>query len=392
MNSLREEFSRPRQELVSSIYSQLPIVAIGNTFLVVGNLLAYHEKIDPAVLWSYGMAAILLPLIRVLLFLNYRHHGFQHRSLRHHSHILQLISLVNGLVWGAWGGYVVVNVPAAEVGVMVILQAGHCAGAASTSSASRIGLVSFLIPALGPLIYFEAITGTRDGLILASGFLVYTILAISSSQRIYRTLYDSILLAEKNRQLADQLYRYSHTDSLTGIANRRSFNSRYDELWQQLESTQQAFSLLLCDVDFFKSYNDSKGHMLGDECLRSIAIAMREYFAGTNAMVARYGGEEFIALLPGVGEARARELAEGLRQKIHDAGMPHELSIPWQRVTISVGLASHVAGDGISQNELIERADKALYQAKGKGRNRVCALPSENPMPDAGSAAVAGTS
>ncbi|RRW47101.1 GGDEF domain-containing protein [Pseudomonas luteola] len=127
----------------------------------------------------------------------------------------------------------------------------------------------------------------------------------------------------------------------------------------------------MCDIDYFKRYNDTYGHAQGDECLRLVTAAMKASIARAGDLVARLGGEEFAVLLPATDKAAAYLLAERLRQAVCDLAIPHDKSSVAPIVTLSIGLATFEAGISSTFHELLELADRSLYQAKGDGRNRV---------------------
>lgn len=173
-------------------------------------------------------------------------------------------------------------------------------------------------------------------------------------------------LREANARLALQ----SETDPLTGIANRRLFELRLGEAWQRCAQRSEAVGLLLVDVDHFKRYNDTQGHLAGDHCLVEVAAALRSCIRRTGDLVARWGGEEFALLLPGAGTDEA--LAAGHRCAAAVAGrrLPHPDSPVCAHVTISVGVYSAVAEPDACLHSVIASADAALYAAKRAGRNR----------------------
>ncbi len=159
-------------------------------------------------------------------------------------------------------------------------------------------------------------------------------------------------------------------DGLTGVANRRNFDTALDREWARARRERSALALLMIDVDHFKKFNDNYGHLAGDACLRSVATAIRAVPGRPADLVARYGGEEFAILLPGSAAAGAHVLADMARHAVRDLAVPHLLS-PSERVTISVGLASMVPSRVGEATELIAAADKALYEAKRNGRDQV---------------------
>ncbi|HEY6548483.1 MAG TPA: diguanylate cyclase, partial [Vicinamibacteria bacterium] len=133
-------------------------------------------------------------------------------------------------------------------------------------------------------------------------------------------------------------------------------------------------SLVFCDIDFFKNFNDGYGHLAGDECLGQVARAVSALSNRPGDLAARYGGEEFVLVLPGTGEEGALKLAERLRARIEELDIPHAHSPLAPRLTISLGVASAIPQPGSEPAELLAVADRALYAAKEEGRNRVKVL------------------
>ncbi|AFZ35168.1 response regulator receiver modulated diguanylate cyclase [Stanieria cyanosphaera PCC 7437] len=172
-------------------------------------------------------------------------------------------------------------------------------------------------------------------------------------------------------KLNQQLKVLATVDSLTKIANRYYFDEMFEREWRQSNREKSSLSLILCDVDFFKSYNDYFGHQAGDDCLYQVAQAISEVVKRPMDLVARYGGEEFVVLLPQTPVASALELAEKIRYKVYKLNLHHPLSATSDRVSLSLGVAGIVASSQYNKEQFLAIADQALYQAKQLGRNRV---------------------
>ena len=164
----------------------------------------------------------------------------------------------------------------------------------------------------------------------------------------------------------------AHSDGLTGVANRRYFDRMLHENLQQARVNGQPVSLILIDIDYFKHYNDTYGHVAGDECLKAIATILKNFAMRKNDLPARYGGEEFALILPRYSLEEALKLASAIVSAVYQLNIPHSSSeLPVKRITLSAGCATEAAGDQQkSLSGLIERADSALYRAKRNGRNR----------------------
>jgi diguanylate cyclase (GGDEF)-like protein len=179
-------------------------------------------------------------------------------------------------------------------------------------------------------------------------------------------------LEQSNRRLSEMnraLVELSTVDSLTGLANRRQFDRVLDLEWRRAVRATAPLALLLVDIDFFKRYNDTYGHLRGDAALAEVAKAIAGSFSRAGDVVARYGGEEFAALLPATGAEAALELAEQARVRVEARGIPHAGSESGRPLTVSLGVVSLVPDGQSPPSSLIEAADRALYEAKASGRN-----------------------
>lgn len=190
-------------------------------------------------------------------------------------------------------------------------------------------------------------------------------------------LYYNLSITKSELESANsELYRLANSDGLTKVANRRRFNDCLEKEWQESTKTESELSLILCDIDYFKKYNDSCGHQAGDACLQQVAQAIVEavdYSTGEvsgGTLVARYGGEEFAVILPRTSPEIAVWIAEKIRVWVKELEIEH-LRSPVGCVTLSLGVASTFPRSSAAQKNLIAAADRALYQAKDKGRDRV---------------------
>ncbi len=170
-------------------------------------------------------------------------------------------------------------------------------------------------------------------------------------------------------KLQKELEELSFKDGLTGVANRRMFDSVIETEWLKARQNKQPLSLIIIDIDFFKEYNDFYGHLQGDDCLKQVAETLNNVKARSRDFFGRFGGEEFIMLLPEADENAAWSIAERCRQALFKKQIPHEQSKVSQLLTISLGVSTMIPSHDDEHNELISRADKQLYQAKQKGRN-----------------------
>ncbi len=173
-------------------------------------------------------------------------------------------------------------------------------------------------------------------------------------------------LASANRELE----KLSRQDGLTGIANRRYFDSYLQTEVRRAARERQPLALILADVDHFKAFNDHYGHQAGDDCLRQVASALSTAGRRPADLAARYGGEEFAMVLPGTGVDGAVDVAQAVSRVIAGLAISHARSAAGRNVTLSQGIASLTPEKETASEDLIQRADQALYQAKQQGRNR----------------------
>lgn len=175
----------------------------------------------------------------------------------------------------------------------------------------------------------------------------------------------------------DRLAYTAKTDALTQVANRRHFDEFLARVWDMSIRQGTPLALMLMDVDHFKAYNDRYGHQAGDQCLCSVAQTLAGTMRRPGDLVARWGGEEFAVVMTDTPLDQACAAAERARQAVQDRGMGHAASSCASVVTVSIGVASVEAGDGMTMAEFVRHADSALYAAKALGRNRVCAATAE---------------
>jgi diguanylate cyclase (GGDEF)-like protein len=241
------------------------------------------------------------------------------------------------------------------------------------SSGSAIGIILIA----GPAVYMTERSHGAFALVRA-GMFVHSIFILQCFLCVALILLYSVNSALKERDRLQEAVTAAFyeadanagLDHLTGLANRRSFDKQLSREWQRAYRERLNLSLLMIDVDRFKLYNDHYGHPSGDECLRKVASILAQSALRATDVVARYGGEEFAILLPGVSLNMATLLAERIRQSIVETHLPHAAD-PQCIVTISAGVAGMQPSNDIEMATLVERADRALYEAKDRGRDRV---------------------
>ncbi len=216
--------------------------------------------------------------------------------------------------------------------------------------------------------------------------LLYEPIVVEVAPQVYRLLdVHELLIAQSQihelaTELLTQLYthleaanqqllRLATSDGLTGVANRHRFDSYLDSCWHQMQASNSALSLILCDVDFFKKYNDTYGHQAGDDTLRQVAGAIQQAVQRPEDLVARYGGEEFAVILPHTSLEGALQVAERIRLTVKALKIAHACSES-DYITLSLGVATIFPSSTFMPAMLIAAADKKLYQAKQTGRDK----------------------
>jgi diguanylate cyclase (GGDEF)-like protein len=185
-------------------------------------------------------------------------------------------------------------------------------------------------------------------------------------QEIDHRVVAETLLQEANKKL-EQLV---NLDGLTQLANRRCFDEYLEQEWQRLGREQLPLSLIMCDIDFFKNYNDTYGHVTGDDCLRKVSGVIKQSVRRPADLAARYGGEEFVLVLPNTDIEGAVSIAESIRHQLSDLAIPHEDSPVSQFVTLSLGVTCLTPKIDSNPSVLLTAADYALYRAKELGRDQ----------------------
>ena len=250
-----------------------------------------------------------------------------------------------------------------------------------TSLLCGILVVAFVVP-------YDSIDGAVkvNTLVVFTSSAVFTLLANYRLEASERQSY-LLLLREQlraNAALDDNqaLTKISITDPLTGVANRRHFDSALIQRWNEAITERTMLGMLVIDIDCFKNYNDRYGHLQGDACLRQVALEIQHHVRQEVDLVIRYGGEEFVVLLPKASTTTALQAAERIRQGIEALAIPNE-GVPHASViTVSIGIAVIRPATDRAPSALLLRADEALYQAKREGRNRSVLAPvQDDPMP-----------
>lgn len=317
--------------------------------------------------------------------------------------------VISGCLWGLFFFYLLDFINIEHRNFILFFMVGLVSAAVATYATS---ILAFLVSALtvtGPVIIFlimsdDTITRFTGYTLIA--YLAYLLIIVRQlnntlavflahefninrleEEKHYATLINRELEEEiikrihtegklkeeidRAEALADKLITISSKDGLTGINNRRRFDEYLENEWNRSARSNSPLSLILCDIDSYKAYNDTYGHLAGDDCLKRIAHVLEHYARRAGDMAARYGGEEFVILLPDTVSEQAALIAEQIRIAVEDLRVLHKSSKVSEYVTVSLGVATIVPARDKKPELLINLADEALYEAKNNGRNRI---------------------
>ncbi len=375
-DALHTVVDRVRHEQLRLLVRHLHLVLPGS--LAIALLLAWGFGTQAgtvrAVAWF--LAIVVLVGVRLLVVKRVMRRAEESGDYRRLRQVLLLGALVSGCIWGLGGVLFFDPRDAYGFALLVIVLGGVVAGSLGPHSYYFPNYAAFAVPTMTPLIATVFLQGSSFYSLVGVAMIFFLLLNLYYSKQYEGMVLRSIQLQFSNEDLLQelkrtnrQLHRYSFTDSLTGVGNRRQFDLDYDAACGRARAGQTPLSLLLLDVDYFKDYNDRYGHAAGDEVLQGIAAILLEVCQGLDhcGQPARIGGEEFAVLLHGNHE-EAERIGELLRREIET-----RLVRQGRRVTASIGVTTWRPGEAMGPEMLFQAADENLYRAKAAGRNRVMA-------------------
>ncbi len=284
---------------------------------------------------------------------------------------------LSGIAWGLIGTLINTAGPLTMVVTITGAQA-MVMGGVVTLSAFLPAFLAFALPAIIPMIVTLATRNDITGLSLAGYNLILLVLLVSIARGINRSGRRAIEITFEKEDLVtaltaahDSLAVLAGTDGLTGLPNRRKFDEALESELARLRRSRAPLSLILIDVDHFKAFNDTYGHVAGDQCLKRIAVVLGSTLSRPSDLAARYGGEEFAAILPETGHAGAMALAQHIRAAIAALDVEHRASPTAPHVTASLGVVTLDCTAVESPQAAIKFADEQLYGAKAAGRNGI---------------------
>ena len=389
----------PQEELFSAQLELL--MQHGRVATISSNMVGVLATI--ALLWPFTEFAYLLlwaclVLIMLLARSLYMSNALVERRFQSHPRRvywnLILGSAVTGLVWSGVYIYAASRVPVESLYTMLLLIVIITAISVGVTVVVREYFLAYLFTALWPIAWWSLVHYWEQPFNLLIGLVLLGICAllVAVCNWIYQSFRNMIALnwereaisqelgdltgslRDRNRQLRDarrQLTDLANVDELTGLGNRRLVNKVLQEEINRARRVGGEISLILLDVDFFKSYNDTYGHPAGDTVLQQLADLMQRAATRAGEVVARYGGEEFLLILPGATETSAVRTANRLKELVIEERIPHNSSQVAEYITVSQGVITVSPDANTQAAELVKAADDCLYKAKDSGRNAI---------------------
>jgi len=382
MDASKEDFTLSHDRRISAALfrhlvenSSIPLIgsAIGSLFVT----LALIDSPIRHLVFAWTASIYITIAIRFWLLRRCRMR-LETKGYEHDESIGYSLSLcLSGLAWGVGGLFILKASPIAMVVTITATQA-MVLGGALTLGAFLPAFFAFALPAMLPMIIALVASGGSDKLILAAFSAIFLALISNVARNLNNSLRYSWKLTFDKEDLLKALTEahdvqsiLAKTDGLTGISNRRLFDEMLETEISRMHRSGGPLSLLILDVDHFKAFNDTYGHMAGDECLKRIAEVLLKNINRASDLAARYGGEEFVGILPETDYVGARSLAEQIRSDVESLKILHKSSSTADHVTVSLGVVTLNGSEIQSPAHLIDLADQKLYRAKSEGRNRV---------------------
>lgn len=361
-----------RSGLVRMIYSSVPLTlfaVLANS--VVLSIVQWGVIAHTTILAWLGITNGL-SLIRLGLYIKFKKLGAEEQVPVYWSRIALLISAASGLTWGAVAIWLFPDQDFVHQVFTAFVIAGMCAGAVTTLSPILSSVFAFVILAMLPVIVRFFLMGADVNYAMATMAFLFTIMVLSAARKLNSTIRESLMLRHE-QELAQETIQYqAHYDSLTGLPNRRLLIGRLKQEIARSVRHKHIGAVLFLDLDHFKTINDSLGHAVGDELLKQVADRVAERKRDEDT-AARLGGDEFIILLSEVGDIadEAMDNVINLSEKIlHLFNTPFHINGHELNVTVSIGIALFPLKES-SPDQLLQKSDVAMYEAKKAGRNTI---------------------
>ncbi len=392
-------------ELVRMVRQQLPLAIASNFLVSIGAVWFFAHDVDIALLWWWFAAVMAINALRFYVLRDADSASFDAQQARVSARHYVLVTCLLGVAWGLFS-FMPFGDDQLYPLMGVLMMTGMAGGALTSNAALVYAYYGFIFPILLPMAAVWLVSGGMSGIIIGIMTVVYGSYLIISAWRLNHSYREAIELRLEQKRLNDELQvakseldselserkiiekdlqkvkaeleeavgrleYLSSIDSLTLIANRRSFDAGIAREWARCRRDERPIALLIIDVDYFKAYNDTYMHQAGDEVLKTIAQVLSDCARRPGDTAARYGGEEFALILADCSRECALKVADKVRQAVEALAIPHKSSAAAEYVTVSIGSMVVDEAKTDDYSILITEADRALYEAKDAGRNQV---------------------
>lgn len=385
-------------------YRQLPVAVVSTLVVAIPIVWLFQIFVPLKLLLAWYVMLITVNAFRLLSVRSIKADDFDIHKISRYIFLYQLSAFLAGSTWASLA--LLLPIIDAEYQLVVMVMLMGVAGGALTSNSSLISAYhSYTMPIFAAIIAQAFLMANTIYYVVGIITIVYAIYMTLTSWKLSKSLYNSIVqhfmwqdtalelekahtelnVELKERKKAEEdlkdtqielknairhLEQVSAIDALTGIANRRSFDTALAREWSRARRENRHIALLMIDVDYFKEFNDIYGHPAGDEALKAIARVLRTYSKRAGDLSARYGGEEFALILSDAGQEYIEDLCEVLLEDISNLDIEHSGSAVSTTLSISVGAAIVDSPTSDDYSPIISAADKLLYEAKQTGRNQ----------------------
>ena len=367
-----------RAEQVRLLYQQGSVIQMLGVLIAVATAVLLREVADDAALLVWVTAVVAVLLIRLLITKRFLRISGEAFDVRKWEYIYVAGAFASGVTWGLLTLFYTPDWPIFYQAMLFIVITGVIGAAFNTNGSVFIAFPAFYVPLILFLTYAMLRQNEEGHTGLAILFLIYAASMHASSVRFYNRLTHTLRLQHENEKLNEQLAKsnerlihLAEIDPLTQVFNRRFMDRFLSTEWKRHLEERRAISMLFIDIDFFKQYNDTYGHSAGDDCLSTVARALKGNIRIERDIVARYGGEEFAVILPHTECAEAQHIADRIMTDIWALDIEHAASEAGSSLTVSIGIASMIPDKTHDETTLVKIADDALYNAKRTGRNRI---------------------
>ena len=340
----------------------------------------FFSKVSSPWLLVWGVVLAVNLTVRFLFIRHWLASDESERAKPWMGRMSLVTSLVNGVIWASTVFFLDFEILPFESLAASIMVFGLAAGAAVYSAYFLPAFYFAVVPYIGSYMLYHLAQLTYESLLMVAILAVFALMLYEQARQLNRTHRNNIIQRIENDQLIEALTeanlglkQTSNTDFLTGVRNRRHFDDMIRKVWRRHLINERPVSIVMCDIDDFKGFNDKYGHPEGDKVLVAISQLILDNVRYSDALH-RYGGEEFILILPDTELEAAHNVAEGLRKKIEE--MVFQIGDSEERLTMSFGVATRVPYNMTDFDELVGAADRLLYKSKQDGRNRVSVLES----------------